>query len=156
MRIPNLLRTSLSLLALALPAAGAAQDLSACDGRASARNLPEPWDAPAVTRTFANGQVRLAILDTVEPAAAALHLLILSPPYDELNGRQCRILSAAGGMGFGGMTLEGMQAGYDPARGLIFSIPVAIFQPASGGFADATLGVLLNRATGGIVASVTR
>ncbi|CAN0606350.1 unnamed protein product, partial [Ectocarpus sp. 12 AP-2014] len=77
-----------------------AQSVGDCDWRASAQALVEPWDAPENTRTFANGDVRLAIIDTIEPAAGAFHLIILSPPYDEVGGRQCQVVSTNSSVGF--------------------------------------------------------
>lgn len=129
------------------PSLLAAQTVGECDWRASAANLAEPWETN--TRTFANGAVRIAVIDTVEPAAAAFHLLILSPPYDELGLPQCRVLSAEGGGGFAALSLEGLEAGYDPALGLTLVL-------ASGRYSDeglthpTTLSVTLNQATGQI------
>jgi hypothetical protein len=41
-----------------------------CGGwQASARNIPEPWQSS--TRTLANGEIRVILPDTVEPAAGA-------------------------------------------------------------------------------------
>lgn len=147
-----MIRAAILCALAALPAA--AQAVGDCDWRAAARNLPEPWDATAVTRTFANGEVRLAILDTIEPAAGALYLMILSPPYDELDSRQCRIVGASSGMGFGGMTLDGMEAAYDPARGLVFAVPVHVFQAESGEFEEGILDLTLNQSTGEIGAGL--
>ena len=74
-----------ALLALAFAAAMAgpavAQQVRDCDWLASAWNLAEPWEEN--TRTFANGAVRLALLDAIEPGAVPFHLLVLSPPWDE-------------------------------------------------------------------------
>ncbi len=55
-------------LALCLAAPVAAQTVGDCDTwQTSARNLAEPWEANS--RTFANGDIRVALLDTIEPAA---------------------------------------------------------------------------------------
>ena len=51
---------------LALSAPAAAQSLSDCDWRASAWLLAEPWEANS--RTFANGDVRIALIDAIEQA----------------------------------------------------------------------------------------
>lgn len=137
---------------LALPAL--AQTVEACDWRASAQALIEPWDAPENTRTFANGNVRLAVTDVIEPAAGAFHLIILSPPYDELGGRQCQIVSANGSIGFTGLTLDGMTSAYDPATGLTFTMEAGAYDPNTGGTLPRTLTVTLNQATGGITATL--
>jgi hypothetical protein len=132
-----------------LPALGAAQSVSDCDGWiGAARNLAEPWDEN--TRTFANGAVRLAVLDTLEPAAGAFHLLILSPPYTELGDRQCRIVGGRGGLGFAGMMFSDLDASYDPAVGLIWTLPVVVLVSDTGDFQTVGLRVTLNQATGDV------
>lgn len=141
------------VLALAATTAVDAQEVVPCDDyRSSAQAIAEPWEANS--RVFANGEVRIAVLDTIEPAAAAFHLLILSPPYDEVGGRQCAVVSGAGGTGFGGLDLTGLQAGYDPSRGLTFAIAARRWSPDSGDFVPATLSVTLNQATGAIRAEL--
>ena len=141
-------------LGLALVANGAAaQEVSDCDWRASAYALAEPWEAN--TRTFSNGKTRLALLDTVEPAAGAFHILILSPPYDELGERQCKVVSAQGSVGFYGIDFAGLQAQYDPAIGLGFAIPGQVYEPESmSGSVPMYLLITLNQATGQIDAQV--
>jgi hypothetical protein len=141
-----------ALVALcALTGAASAQTVDAClDYRTSAAALVEPWELN--TRLFANGAVRLAVMDTVEPAAGAFHLMILSPPYDELGSRSCTVVSGGDGVGFAGLTLNGMAADYDPAVGLIFRLPARRYVPETGGFADAMLRVTLNQATGLVTA----
>ena len=142
-----------AMVALALAGAARAQEVGGCDDfRSSAQSLAEPWEDNS--RLFANGAVRLAILDTIEPAAAAFHLLILSPPYDEVGGRQCAVVSAAGTMGFGGLDLVEMQAGYDAARGLTFAIPATRWRPEDDAFVPALLSVTLNQSTGAITAAL--
>ncbi|HHB80751.1 MAG TPA: hypothetical protein ENK83_03250 [Aliiroseovarius sp.] len=138
---------------LALIAGGAAaQEVSDCDWRASARNIGEPWEQN--TRTFSNGKTRLALLDTPEPAAGAFHILILSPPYDELGVRQCKVVSASAGIGFYGLDFTGLQAQYDPAIGLGFAIPGQSYVPETDGSAAMYLLITLNQATGQITARV--
>ena len=115
------------VLALAtLPAAATAQSVGECgDWLASAQAIAEPWED--YTRTFANGNVRLAVIDAIEPGAAAFHLLVLTPPYDELGARVCAVVSYDAGFGFYAMHFENLAASYDPARGLTFAIPVEIW-----------------------------
>lgn len=149
---PALMATALAALAFASPAL--AQSVEECDWRASAQALVEPWDAPQNTRTFANGNVRLAITDVIEPAAGAFHLIILSPPFDELGGRQCQIVSANGSIGFAGLTLDGMTSAYDPATGLTFTIDAGAYDPNTGGTLPRSLTVTLNQATGAITATL--
>lgn len=143
------MKTLLSAAALAVAAIGAhAQEAVPCDWQARADAIVEPWSE--YSRTYANGDVRLALLDTVEPAAAAFHILILSPPYDEIGARQCRTLGLGGGMGFSGVTFDALDAAYDPSVGLIFTLPVASFDGSTGDFLESNLLFTLNQATGQI------
>jgi hypothetical protein len=138
-------------LALCLAAPVFAQEISTCDDwRSSAFALAEPWES--TTRLFANGEVRLAMTDTIEPAAAAFHLIILSPPYDEVGGRQCAVVSTEGGMGFAGLNVAATKAKYDPTTGLAFTIPATRWLPETDSYVDAVLHVTLNQATGAITA----
>ncbi|MEL6609523.1 MAG: hypothetical protein AAFO58_07520 [Pseudomonadota bacterium] len=147
------MKTFLAAAALALfPMIGTAQDVSDCDWRARADAVVEPWST--FSRTFANGDVRLALLDVVEPAAGALHILVISPPYDELGIRQCKVVSYEGSMGFGGALFEDLAASYDPAIGLTFDMDVQTFDPATSGFAAAVLRITVNQATGNIGAAL--
>jgi hypothetical protein len=139
-------------LVLCLPFVASAQTANECDFKASAWNLVEPWEENA--RSFANGNVRLALIDTVEPAAAAYHILVLSPPYDELGGRQCRIVSASNGIGFSGIHFDQLVADYDPSVGLMFDVPIQAYNGNTGGFEDGLLSFNLNQATGAINGAV--
>ena len=135
-----------ALMVLAAPVA--AQEISECDWQASAQALVEPWEDNS--RTFANGDVRLAVLDTIEPAAGAMHLLVLSPPYDELGGRQCRVISHGDGVGFAAIYFSELEAGYDPAVGLTFKVPAQIYLPEESFTNSARLDFSVNQATGAI------
>lgn len=143
------------ILALALlPAAATAQVVSECDGwMALARNIAEPWEDN--TATFANGAVRIAVLDAIEPGAMPLHLMVLTPPWDELGGRVCRIVShSAGGIGFNALTLAGMERAYDPATGLSLTLRAAIWDGDTGAPRPVRLSVSINQATGRVSAAL--
>ena len=140
------LRLAAALSLLAAPAV--AQEVSDCDWRARLDAIPEPWEAH--TRTFANGNVRLTVTDTIEPAAGAFHLVLVSPPWDELGGRQCKVISLGGGVGFSGVFFGALSAGYDPAIGLMWDLPVQVYDGATGGFGNAMLSFTLNQSTGAI------
>ena len=143
-----MLRSILCALTLLIAAPANAQAVLDCGGwQASARNIPEPWDRH--TRTFANGEVRVTLLDTIEPAAGAFYLMIIAPPYDELGSRTCAIIAGeAGGMGLGGIFYDQLGASYDPGIGLTVRVPVSLFAPSTGGFDPAILAVVINQATG--------
>lgn len=143
------LKHSVLMLLAALPFPLAAQTVSECDWRASAQAIAEPWEE--MTARFANGAIRLAVLDVVEPAAGAFHLLVLSPPFDELGSRQCRVVSLDNALGFAGLSLGGTKASYDPARGLSVGIN-AVRWAGNDQYVNATLTVTINQATGVISA----
>lgn len=145
-----LLAASLALL----PALAQAATVESCAGdyRSSVQAVAEPWEAN--TRTFANGAIRLVVTDTIEPAVASFHLVILHPPYDEVGGGQCTLISAPGGMGFSGLSLGPADASYDPARGLTVNVPASLYNQQTGGFDDRVLSVTINQATGGVTAQV--
>ena len=129
-----------------------AQEVLPCDWQASARNVVEPWADN--TRTFANGDVRLVSIDTIEPAAGFAYLMILSPPYDEVGDRQCAMIGAGAGMGFAGLEFGSLKAGYDPAVGLVFDLVVRGYDPETAKTPRQFLNVTLNQATGAISAAV--
>lgn len=135
---------------LALISSGAvAQEVADCDWQARADAIVEPWDENSAS--FANGAVRLALMDTVEPAAGAFHLLVLSPPYDEIGARQCRTIGLGGGMGFSGADFGTLSAQYDAEIGLIFALEAAYLEDGVD-FVSTTLIFTLNQATGAIEA----
>ncbi len=122
------------------------QSIEPCDWVSSAASLVEPWEQN--TRTFANGDVRVAVLDTIEPALAAFHVLVLSPPYDEVGSRQCKTVSMSAGLGFSGLDFASLNADYDPAVGLIFTMDVQTPSSDASSFVDRTVRFTLNQATG--------
>lgn len=140
-----------------LPGLASAQESTVsvqdCGWQASAAAIVEPWEDHS--RTFSEGKTRLAMLDTIEPAAAWAWLLILSPPYSELGDRQCKVIGV-NGMGFSGMDFANLTASYDPASGLAFTVPVQLYDPGPADYVPATLNFTLNQATGAITPSLTR
>ncbi len=134
-----------------LPAFAAAQENNVtvldCDWQASAAAIAEPWEENS--RTFSNGKTRLALMDTIEPAAAWAWMLVLSPPYSELGDRQCKVVGL-NGMGFSGMEFSALTAEYDPATGLTFTVPVQAYDAATADFGGFTLRFTLNQSTGAI------
>ena len=144
------IRGFFALFIAIVPFMAQAQEAAPCDWCASAASVVEPWDENA--RTFANGAVRLALLDTIEPAAAAFHVLVLSPPFDEVGGRQCRIISAdAAGSGFEAIDFAALEADYEPSTGLLFMMPARLYDPEDGPARMGRLSFALNQATGEIV-----
>lgn len=131
---------------LATPAV--AQTAFPCDWQARADAIVEPWNDN--TATFANGAVRVALLDVIEPAAAAFYLLIMHPPYDELGGRVCTVVGRDIGIGYANIDFNGLEAGYDPARGLTFQVPATIFLPKQSFQNSAFLSIVVNQSIGAV------
>jgi len=150
--LPKLVLTFLILAGAVIPTFSVAQSVTDCDQRARADAIVEPWEKNS--RSFANGAVRVALLDSIEPAAGALHVLVLSPPLDQMGARQCRIVSVDGALGFSALDFAAMRASYDPARGLTLRMPGMAFSPADGVAHPIRLSVTINQATGEVGASV--
>lgn len=130
-----------------------------CGDIVSARNLPEPWEQ--ATASYANGDVRLAIIDTREPAAAAVHVMVLSPPRNEIGDRQCKLVSlmrSDGGAPFGffNADLTERSASIDPQNGLVVTVPIQLFVPETGDGDPAALTVTINQSSGQITAEVSK
>jgi hypothetical protein len=136
-----------AFIAMALPAG--AQEVSECDWRTDMRFIAEPWETS--TRTFANGAVRLVLLDTYEPAMLPFQIAVISPPLDELGWPQCMAIGA-----FHEIDFAALAAAYDPAVGLIFSVPVRLYDSMTDSTPNARLGFSLNQATGAIALRVER
>lgn len=126
MRPAMLSFAALVLGAQAVVAGGAAgQVVAECDWIASPAHIAEPWADN--TRSYANGAIRVARLDTGgEPVCCSAHLLVLAPssPAEGPVYRQCFVVSGAPGLGFHDIGIAGIEASYDPARGLLLSVPV--------------------------------
>ncbi|WP_407494192.1 hypothetical protein [Pseudooceanicola sp. MF1-13] len=146
------MRLILTVLSLFIAQAAVAQSVQECDWRARADAIAEPWSEN--TRTFANGDVRLALIDIGEPAVGGYHILILSPPYGDGGWRQCRVLTYQD-IGFGGVEFDMLEAEYDPARGLVFYLPVSV-AGQDGYQTDRELTFQLNQATGEILSLLSR
>lgn len=146
-------RLFLALVVACFPLSVWAQVVSTCDWRASARAVVEPWEENS--RTFANGAIRVALLEIIEPAAGASYLLILTRPYDEIGDRQCFVIGFGNGVGYADMSFSELASAYDPARGLILTIPVQIFLPEESFRNSAQLEITVNQATGIVAATST-
>ena len=150
----RLVRPAALIAALLAPAAVLAEPaaVTPCADRALAFNLVEPWEQN--TATYGNGAIRIALLDTVEPAAAAVHLMVISPPLDELGLRQCRVVSLSPGSGFYDLDFAARSADYDSARGLTLTFPAERFVPDTGMGSPAKLTVTVNQQSGQIAADL--
>ena len=138
-----LLSLGLSSTAWAEPA------ISPCGGVTRLDTLVEPWSES--TRTFANGNIRIAHVDTGEPACCSYHLVILAPnPEDELGYRQCVALNDGGEWtGFQSIDFAGIESSYEPGLGLLLSVPAERYIDGHQS-TPLLIGVRINQATGAI------
>lgn len=151
------MRASLTLsvaLLIAAPAALAEPHLTECGWQADIAFLAEPWAENS--KTFANGDIRLVVADTLaEPICCPQHILILAPdPQDPLGGRFCRQISdTPTGLGFLWARVGQASATYDPATGLTVSVPVERYDAENGGSdpdGAAIVRFVINQAAGTI------
>ncbi|MDF3607009.1 hypothetical protein PE067_13230 [Paracoccus sp. DMF-8] len=109
--------------------------------------IVEPWQDNSAT--YANGEIRIAKLDMIEPAGTPYRLLVLMGPRDEVGGRRCVIVQDSDGDGFARLDFAGRTSAYDPVTGLTLTFPV---ETAIGGD-QTTLHVIsieLNSQTGDV------
>jgi hypothetical protein len=126
-----MLRLVLGLLALLVTAAPAAAvnaiDCNDDAATASAGNVAEPWEKNS--RTFYNGKVRVAVLDTGgEPVCCSVHLLVLSPTGEDPDGVSgCHIVNSHDGLGFVSIDFAKLTGAYDAKKGLLITFPYGIY-----------------------------
>ncbi len=147
-----MIRAAALVLALAGPAA--AQNVVPCDWQASAQALAEPWEENS--KTFANGKVRVAFLDTFEPAIGFAWFLVLSPPFEDTGDRQCRVVGASEDIGFAGLFFDTLTSSYHPLTGLTLQVDVRFYDAATDGLVRRPLVVTLNQSTGEMTASYAK
>ncbi|MEL6959384.1 MAG: hypothetical protein AAGL89_10580 [Pseudomonadota bacterium] len=145
------MRTILTFFMTLLAGGVQAQTAFPCDWQARADAIVEPWEENS--RTFANGEVRVAYLDVIEPAAASAYLLILHPPYHEVGGRTCTVVGLDEGLGYGGFIFSELEAEYDPATGLSITVPGFIYLPEESFQNSALIRTTINQATGDVTVS---
>lgn len=124
-----------------------AQAAFPCGWQARADALVEPWEE--TTRTFANGAVRVALLDVAEPAAAAFYLLLLHPPTDQF-GPTCTTIGMSEDLGYAALFFQELEAGYDPTTGLTFTVPAVIYLPDQDFQNSTLLKITVNQSTGAV------
>lgn len=144
------MKFQVALIFMLVPAAGMAAHVGPCDGAVNARYLVEPWEEN--TATYAEGAIRVALFDNVEPAGGALHLMVVSPPRDETGMPQCRRVSLEEGSGFYALAFAGRSAAYDPAKGLTLTFPAERYDPGTGAGTQATLRLTLDQRSGALEA----
>ena len=118
--------------------------------RASAEAVAEPWEEN--TRSFAEGKVRIAVMDTGEPAYGAYYLMVMYWPGGDGALRICDLVSQ-GEVGFVGMTLNGMEAGHKAGLGLVLKVPTSFYNPVEDEFEEGVIEVLVDRAANQVTAA---
>lgn len=141
-----MIRSSLAILGLT--AAPAFAEVTPCGDSTRVDVIAEPWEENSAT--YADGKIRVAVLDFTEPAATAWKLLVLSPPYDEVGYRQCRLVEISKNVGFYGFRFAEREADYDPAKGLTLTLPAATYNSDTSEPDWKDLSVAINQQTGEI------
>ena len=149
----TLILAAFALLAASVPASAVSvvpcnQDLAT----ASAWNLVEPWEKNS--RTFYNGAVRVALIDTGgEPVCCSMHLLIVSPSKGEGEVQTaCHLVGNEGLMGFVSIDFAALTARYDAGKGLLIAVPYALYSDDGGPQPHGVAHVRVNAATGTVTA----
>lgn len=142
-----------ALILMLAPLPGMAAHVGLCDEAVNARYLVEPWGGNAAT--YAEGAIRVALFDTVEPAGGAMHLMVVSPPRDETGMLQCRRVSLEESSGFYALDFAGRSAAYDPAAGLKLTFSAQRYDPETGAGQPATLRLTLDQRSGAIKAELS-
>ena len=146
-----MIRLAAAFLLLAGPLQAQQVEVRPCGDGDRVDAIAEPWESN--TATYAGGDIRVALLDMVEPAGGAWKLAVISPPRDELGLRQCRVIGADG-IGFYGLDFALRQADYDPQRGLVLTLPATRYADAAPEGELYRLVVTINQQTGEIATEV--
>ena len=120
-----------------------AQDVIECyQDPKTVQAIAEPFEDSF--RNFANGNITVVFIDTIEPAVIPFHLVIMHPPRQEpFNERLCHSVGP-----FSGLDFDNLNASYDPNRGLTLHAPVQLYNSVTDGFDDVTADITINQATG--------
>ena len=132
-------------------------DCSDDEATAGTRNIAEPWEKNI--RSFSNGSIRVALLDTGgEPVCWSMHLLVLNPGGGNDGGdeyRACHIVNNEGGMGFVAIDFAKLAAAYDPKKGLLLSFPYELYNDGNPG-KKGVAKVRVNSKTGAVTVEILR
>lgn len=142
----------LAAVMLVLASTAGAQVVRDCDPLlAQARNIAEPWEQSILT--LLDGEIRLAVIDAIEPGAVPFHLMILTPPYDEHGARVCHVVSrTADVFGFSALTLAGMVTTTDAAGRLNLRLQAGTYNDQTGATDPGVLTVIIDPLKGQVTA----
>ena len=101
------------------------------------------------TRTFYNGQVRVAVVDTGgEPVCCSSYLVVIYPNVDdELGGRSCTMLSQGERSGWAGIDVKAIRTSYNATTGLSLAVPVSVLRDDDTGVRKVTINLRLDLRT---------
>jgi hypothetical protein len=140
--------TGLAGMFFVLPLSVQAQAIRDCNTwEANARHVMMPPEV--AVRSFAEGGIRVIGLDTAEPACCSAHLMVEYQLPDE-PFPHCALVSATEGQGFSGLLMAELAASYDPARGLVLTLPAGRYDGM--GSVMSPLVVVIDRATPAVTA----
>lgn len=141
-----------TLIAFLVPLGAAAQVVRDCADAprhlSAVHAMAEPFADN--TRTYANGAIRLVVIDTVEPACCTHHLVVLHPDADGMF-RQCSLVSlgnASGADAWSFVDLKRARASYDAQLGLKITLPASLYDFNTGGSVPTAFAIRVNQATG--------
>ena len=108
------------------------------------------------TKTYAEGKIRVAHVDTDgEPVCCSSHLLVLIPSTEI--GSQCFAVSQKAGndaesaRGFSNIEFNRIKASYDAQRGLLLNVPYTLYGAQGGKGKPGTVNVRVNLSDKGSV-----
>ena len=115
-------------------------------GLASLANISEPLES--MTRSYAEGAVRILILSASEPACCGVAAAVLLP--DPSDGtRICRLILPSDAQGWGELTFGPGDASYDAATGLTVPMTASTWNGKT--FDAESITIVINQGTGRVV-----
>lgn len=101
------------------------------------------------TKSFANGKITVAHIDTFgEPVCCSEHLLVFIPSPEI--GNQCFAISQraakhnGAARGFNSIAFDRIESSYDPDRGLRLNVPYTLYDPEGGRGPSGSTNVRVN------------
>ncbi len=148
-----MVRVLSAAFATLIPIAATAQHVAPCGDDADVQTLVEPWEDHI--RSYANGAVRVALIDSIEPFTGSLRILVLTPPYKDDGNRHCAIVGWNEAQGFVTLDFGGLTPTYDPVTGLALGIQARFYDEALDFTNIGILDVVINQGTGEVRAGFT-
>jgi hypothetical protein len=111
-----------------LPAPAQALEVYECGEEHSALvAIVEPWHENSLSL---GEEVRIALVDLIEPAFAAYYVVALMPDSEsEMGRRACLALSPSRHVGFSSVDMDSLMGSYDPISGLDIDFSFTVYDP---------------------------